>query len=226
MAMNGEKKSLLCGAWQEDAWERKGPRRTADVSIETQVRNSIRDALYMLSPMELDQVLVNGVSCRQQLTMDKRKAAQEKGSIKFGKLYFTALRAKYQTRGGRGGALRLSKDRPTTAQFRAVFEGMLAHPPRRADVKSWLLSQDPGTVSEPDCRGLYNLLSWQQPHLSTDTFEFCMDIVEHVARLGLRDRFPGLWPHITKKVDEILLQVCLPHDNPESEQYGFRTPNG
>ena len=171
------------------------------------MRNAIRDSLWMLSPVELDQILVNGVSCRQQLTIDKRKDREVKGSVVFGSTYYKTLRSRYSTSESLEVKLRLSKDNPVTAAFRVVFEGMLSHPPKRAQVRSWLVTLDEGMMTEADCQGLFLLLSMQSPHLSTDVFDLCVNILEHAARLRLPNHFPVIWDHIKPKVDEILLQV-------------------
>ena len=79
----------------EDSDTLTSVRRRADPSVEQAVRASIRDALYMMSAQELDGIRVNGVTCREQLRIDKIRDNAKKGSVRWGAGYYKTLRSRY-----------------------------------------------------------------------------------------------------------------------------------
>eukprot|EP00971_Amphidinium_carterae_P155385 3081695-Amphidinium_carterae.2 len=193
--------------YENDSKQPKTARVKRDATIATQVRHSIRDCLYMLTPYELDSMKVNGLTCRERLTQDKEYVKRNPGAIKFGKTYFNELRALYSASKERAsGVLKLSRDNPPTEGMYKAFVASLAHPPRRNEWREHLnmLQNKPSTE---DMRAIMIWLSKQTPAVSEDSFRTCMVTLETIARLRIHEAVELEFQHVLDVVNATLEHV-------------------
>ena len=196
-------------AWREDPVEPNKPRKRGGQSVACQVRNSIRDCLGSLNAAELDQIRVEGLTLRERLTRDKTLEQQHPGSIKFGKNYFAALRAKYSSKNSLEKRLQLDRGQPVSPEFRQAFLACLAHPPRRGEMRAWLVAQTEATITLPDVCGVFVLFAKQHPSLSQEVYALCETMVESMVRLKMKELAPRRFSHIQHCVCNFLMQVQL-----------------
>ena len=97
--------SALDGTWLHDKQASKMARPSGDTCLAGKIRKAIYDNVKMrdVSPEALDGRIVNGVTMREQIEIDKRKNDEKKGSIKMGSTYWSHLRCVYRSKASAAG---------------------------------------------------------------------------------------------------------------------------
>eukprot|EP00971_Amphidinium_carterae_P186962 3711065-Amphidinium_carterae.3 len=195
--------------WKSDSSILKAPRKRKDISIAQQVKNALRDSLWMLTDNEIDCVLdpTTSLTCRQRLTRDKTAIAEGRSKEPMGKLYYATLRSIYQTSTSIEKQLQLQPGQQVTEGFKQAFIACISHPPRRSELRSWLNCQQAASVSKEDLQGLCNVLHRQRIPSTQEVFGLCMAIVEGLARLDASRKIPVPMGLIKQKVNEVLVQA-------------------
>ena len=178
------------------------PREKQNVAV--RVRKAIFDNCKDLSPDEIDVVRVNGVTLREQLTIDKQRDTDGE-KVTFGKRYYAVLKSKYLSPGRLEQLLTPKPELPVSS---AIFTGVakaLKHPPNRQYIAGALALCT--TLGESDCRAVFLLLLKLNPAGSPLQRESAMVILQHLNRLEVFSNFPTETGLMKQRIDEILLQV-------------------
>eukprot|EP00971_Amphidinium_carterae_P338764 6476270-Amphidinium_carterae.1 len=94
-----ETKSALSTAWSKATCVAKEKKMLGPKDIHTAVRKCISDSLADMSPEELDCVKVDGYTCRERLTKDKKEWLEGTADFTMGCGYYDGIRALYTGRG-------------------------------------------------------------------------------------------------------------------------------
>ena len=138
----------------------KTKQRKVERSVEQDVEQAIRDNLKMLSPFELDGLVVDGKTCRQRLTQDKEEWRDPALRKSMGKTYYRHLRQMYTAEGNAGTSISVpssGKELPIDPRLLKAVVACQSGRPNRALMVGYL-----GHCEKPnakDRRGCLNLFS-------------------------------------------------------------------
>ena len=200
------KKSKMDDAWDRATSGKKTlQRKKPSPDIATQVRKALTDNFRGMSSEELDGVLRDGLTLRQRLQQDKRQNAETPGSVQFGKLYYSELRALYSGSDKIEQKLVADKSLVVRPELLDVAARALRHPPQRATFVQLLARVS--DLNQAETVGIPRWCLQLNPALSAEQLNSAKAVMQCVARLGLAAKFPTELNLMREKFDEILLQA-------------------
>jgi hypothetical protein len=183
---------------------RKLRRTTTDEVVAKTLRDNFKD----MSHMETDCVKVNGMSLREKLAADKVAKTNGTLDIKFGKHYYSDLRAAYKQRGGSVSGELAIKD-----QNEQVGEGLLkalmawkGRAGNRQALTSWL-GVSTEAPNQKEFVGVARVFLELRPAATVDQSRVAVEIMRWIARLNLHTLFPAETALLRDQFDATLVQA-------------------
>ena len=195
----------------EASWQAKGSSaRVNHVRGERDVQEAVRKALTKscswATAAEIDGTVYQGLTLRQRLYRDKWACLVEKKKVSFGKAYYLQLKEWYGAKTNVEETLELEGDQVVNPDcFRALAQ-LLKHPPNRSVMDAFASTCQ--SLSKNDTIVMVRALLHLQPTASVEQLHTCAEIIRGVARVGAWGSYPDLQALATKKIDEVLTQVC------------------
>jgi len=205
--MAPKRRSLLEASFDAEEGAKKVPKRpTKPPSLVSMVSKAISDNCKGMSAQEIDSVLVNGCTLRQQVYKDKAKNLESPGIVTMGRRYYSSLREAYAT--AENPRTRLQVTDPNETISDTVFQAMLStkkNPVNRGPMMNLLQIGE-----KPNQAELIGILRWcmdLQPSVSGEQARGVLETMRFIKRLELTKHYPNEIALMTDKFNQGLLQA-------------------
>ena len=149
--------------------------------LATLVNRSLRDNFSTWGPQEVDLNLIDGMSLRQQVYLDKQRAAAG-AKVAMGKLYYQGLRNKYSSTFSADKQLQITHhDAPEDPSLTSALEMAIGTRKSFENLRQWLSSS-----ARPNQKVLCCLfrvfLRYVKPASSLEQTNLCLDLMRYCVR--------------------------------------------
>ena len=207
--MAPKRKSLLEASFEEQEPQQKVKRvMKSKPSMPQMVAKAIADNCKGMSAQEIDSVLVNGLTMRQQITKDKTTNLETPHAVTMGRRYYQALREDYST--SDNPRTRLVVKNPEEVVSDTLFQAMLStkkNPVNRGPLLNYL------QIAEvPNQAELIGILRWcydLNPSVSAEQCRGVLETMQYVKRLELMNIFPEEVKLMCGKFNAGMVQALL-----------------
>ena len=205
--MAPKRRSLLEASFDAEEGAKKQPKRASKPPpLVAMVTKAIADNCKGMSAQEIDSVLVNGCTLRQQVHKDKAKNLEQPGIVTMGRRYYHGLRESYATADNPRTCLQVTDANETIND--TLFKAMLStkkNPVNRGPFLNWLQ-----IAEKPNQAELIGVLRWcmdLQPSVSGEQARGVLETMRFVKRLELTKHYPNEIKLMTDKFNQGLLQA-------------------
>jgi hypothetical protein len=155
--------------------------KSRKVDIPTLVNRSLKDNFSTWGPQEVDLNLIDGISLRQQICMDKQRVAAGH-KLAMGKLYYQTLRNKYSSAFSSDKQLQIANPSdPEDPGLTSALESMLGHRKCFDPMRQWLSSSQRPNQKVACCL-LRVFLRYVKPSSSLEQTNLCLDLMRYCVR--------------------------------------------
>lgn len=175
-------------------------------NIDTIVNKAIKDSLKGMTSDELDNIRVDGLTCRETIKRDKLAQQSSPGSLAMGKNYYLSIRDKFTLSTSPQKLLQVADQSEVVAAniLQAVMAAQ-ATPPHRGPLMQ--LMDVIESVNQKEVVGLLRLLCSLRPGASSEQLQAGLSILRMIKRLALASKFEREMGIMVPVFEEILLKV-------------------
>eukprot|EP00971_Amphidinium_carterae_P333822 6468786-Amphidinium_carterae.1 len=212
VAMASSSNSALKTAWTKATATVKEKKLLGPKDIHTAVRKCISDSLADMSLEELDCVKVDGMTCRERLTKDKKEWLEGTADFTMGSGYYDGIRALYTGRGRIENQLEYTTgDTVPSALVKAIGKAR-KHPPNRGPLLTYMRSAK--SLGRGEVIAVLKLMCSLRPSVKAEQCHVGMELVSLLSSLDVWTTYSDEYAIMRPKLDEILLQASYVNSVP------------